>query len=50
MQQWEYKIQHLLAPNMNEALQTINTLGNEGWELVGSWGDNNWLFFKRPKP
>jgi hypothetical protein len=49
MQKWEYKT----TDSLDE--QSMNQLGNEGWELVSVTSENDWsqyryLYFKRPKP
>ena len=48
MQQWEYVV---LRQNYLDMLQTIETIGKNGWELVNAVLDNNGFyttFFKRP--
>lgn len=49
MKKWEY---HITAGSQTQ--ETLNSLGNEGWELVtvylSSSGGYNVFVFKRPKP
>jgi hypothetical protein len=48
---WEYRIEkstNVWAINTKEFHDRLNSLGNEGWELVALDQFGN-LFFKRPK-
>lgn len=67
MQKWEYltldfyemrarQVNGHEFPNWKKIslFDYLNTLGNDGWEMVGTLTSNNYtfglLFFKRPKP
>lgn len=47
MQYWEYKIAELNSFHMN-AENKLNSLGQEGWELVCVLPENLHAIFKRP--
>ena len=35
--QWEYRVEFL--PDQTTAIEQLNTLGEDGWELVAAWSD-----------
>ncbi len=50
-QKWEYQYNYL-PTDPSEFMRTVNTLGSEGWELVGQAGSclpSNLYIFKRPE-
>jgi len=52
MEEWEYKIIDTGADTIGyfERLGSlVNELGKAGWELVCTFGDANYLIFKRRK-
>jgi hypothetical protein len=44
---WEYKIQQVYD-EVERTLRTLNDLGNDGWEVLGSLTPTH-LLLKRPK-
>jgi hypothetical protein len=53
MQKWEYlvvapKSRQLESGRVNWQTDTLNQLGEEGWELIAI-NTPNWLYLKRPK-
>jgi hypothetical protein len=45
--QWDYRFEPYDRRNMNEFREPLDTLGEQGWELVSV--SDGYAFFKRPK-
>jgi len=53
MQKWEYQLHRLAGRPREDTLDlvvaSLNTMGDDGWEIVGVWPDGLHILLKRPK-